>query len=86
MYPPVRERKTAQAVISALAESLDLNHAELVRGRGMTDHTLFGLPDDVVDAARAVERLGMKCKITQVSSRWVLIIKNVWTPGDLNHE
>lgn len=80
MYPPVRERKTAQEIIVSLSESLDLKHVALAREHGMTDHLLFGLPDDVVDASRAAERLGLMCRLRQVSTRWVLIIKNVWTP------
>lgn len=86
MYPPVREQKTTQQVIELLSESLDLKHVELLRTQGFSDHTLFGLPDDVVDASRAAERLGLMCRLRQVSTRWVLIIKNVWTPGGLKHE
>lgn len=80
MYPPLRERKTTGDVLAALSESLGLRHVVLARRQGMADHGLFGTPDDVVDAKRALERLGMRCKINEIGERWVLLIKNVWTP------
>jgi hypothetical protein len=80
MYPPLRERKTTSDVLLALSESLDLRHVVLARRQGMADHGLFGAPDDVVDAKRALERLGMRCTVNEIGKRWVLLIKNVWTP------
>ena len=80
MYPPIRERKTAADVLAALSESLDLRHVVLNRRQSFTDHGMFGAPDDVVDAKRALERLGVRCSINEIGERWVLLIKNVWTP------